>query len=67
MMKLVQSLFFTIKYFILILLVINLFLIFILFFRNEISSLLFLNSLLTVTLIVLTILFLKISEKKRGG
>jgi c-di-AMP phosphodiesterase-like protein len=66
-MKLVQSLFFTIKYFILILLVINLFLIFILFFRNEITSLLFLNSLLTVTLIVLTILFLKISEKKRGG
>lgn len=65
MLRLIKSFFFTIKYFILILLVINLFLIFILFFRNQISSLLFLNLLITVTLTLLTILFFKISNGKK--
>ena len=59
MIKIFKSFFFTIKYLIFVLLVINLLLIFILFFRNEINNLIFLNSFLTIALIVLTILFLK--------
>jgi hypothetical protein len=60
MTRFLKSFFLNIKYYILALLIINLFLVFVLFFRNEISNLLFLNSLLTISLIVLTILFLKI-------
>lgn len=62
MTRFYKSFFLNIKYYILALLIINLFLVFVLFFRNEISNLLFLNSLLTISLIVLTILFLKISN-----
>jgi hypothetical protein len=60
MIQFFKSFYFTIKYLIFLLLVINLLLIFILFFRNEINNLLFLNSLLTIALIVLTIYYLKV-------